>query len=231
MTCSEADRAIHDSLTNQASRGALSRLEAHVHECPSCRLTLQRSAWLWQILSETRAPVPDPAAMQRIRAELLRHPRSVSLPRRVHLMSSIGSVGRLAVAAAAGIVVTLFAIRRGTPAPTPPEQHEYMLFLSTPTNGPAPSATELHQIVSEHRAWAEQLRHEGRLVVADKLTDDDGQSVPTVPVSNSPAPTERIGGFFLIRARDFDDAVHVAKDAPTIRYGGRITVRQIDNPT
>jgi hypothetical protein len=38
-----------------------------------------------------------------------------------------------------------------------------------------------------------------------------------------------IGGYFLIRARDYQQAVSIAENCPHLRYGGTIEIRQIDS--
>jgi hypothetical protein len=251
MTCAEAERVIYDSVAQLAGARALSRLQTHVQQCANCQRAMHTTTSLWKALRESRLRPPDPATVRRIRTEVLQHqgvplarafgrtPRSFSITGRVVSMSAtMRSLTRMLGAAAIGIVATLLVLRLSTPVPAAApttahsDQHEFMLFLLTPTTAPAPSPSELHQIVSEHRAWAEKLRAEGRLVIADKLTDDDGKSLPAAAaVVATTVPTERVGGFFLIRARDYGDAMEIAKDGPTLRYGGRIEVRQIDNPS
>jgi len=110
---------------------------------------------------------------------------------------------------------------------TPREGHPRPAILLISGSGPS---TEVRQVIAAHRAWAQRLQAEGRLVSADKLTDDDGRSVPAAPTTPavSATPTARLGGFYIIRARDYDEAVHIANDGPTVKYGGRVQVRMID---
>ena len=39
---------------------------------------------------------------------------------------------------------------------------------------------------------------------------------------------EVVGGYFLIEAADYDEAVEISKGCPHLKYGGRIELRQID---
>ena len=38
---------------------------------------------------------------------------------------------------------------------------------------------------------------------------------------------EIVGGFFIIKAADYDEAVTIAKDCPDYEYGGSVQVRQV----
>lgn len=134
-----------------------------------------------------------------------------------------------AAAAALGALLTFGITHRPAAAAAPDTRPEFMLFIMDNPNGPRLSDAQLHESIAAHRAWAQRLQSEGRLVTADKLTDDDGRIVPTPSASASAiTPTERIGGYYLIRARDYDEALRIANDGPILKYGGAIQIRMID---
>ncbi len=39
---------------------------------------------------------------------------------------------------------------------------------------------------------------------------------------------EVLGGFFLISAESYDDAIQICRDCPHLRFGGTIELRQIE---
>jgi predicted anti-sigma-YlaC factor YlaD len=81
-----------------------------------------------------------------------------------------------------------------------------------------------------YTAWAQTLRAERRLVSAEKLTDESGFRVqPTGPAlrpdrSSCPA---NVSGWFLLRARTYEDAIALARRGPHLRYGS-VLVRQVE---
>jgi hypothetical protein len=113
--------------------------------------------------------------------------------------------------------------------PAPATGRLYLLLLyTTPRPGAPPAPPErVRTIVGEYRAWARALEGEGRLVQAEKLADDAGRSLPA---GGAPAGAggEVLGGFFLIRAADYEEAAALARTHPHLRYGGRVEIREIE---
>ena len=93
--------------------------------------------------------------------------------------------------------------------------------------------SEFHAFVGEHRAYGEALRKSGHGVISEGL-----QSVHTATtvrvrggkmlITDGPfAETkEQLGGFFLINARDLDEALLLASKIPAARLGS-IEVRPV----
>jgi hypothetical protein len=85
-----------------------------------------------------------------------------------------------------------------------------------------------------YMGWADRMRAEGRLKGGDKLTGDPGKVMRPgdgrVTVTDGPyaESKEILGGYFMISAKDYDDACRVAESCPHLGYGGRIEVRQVD---
>jgi hypothetical protein len=104
----------------------------------------------------------------------------------------------------------------------PQDSPQFLLLLlgGAPEAGVAQPPTE--GVVEEYVAWASSLSEQGRLVSAEKLADEPIASV------GPRQPEERLGGFFLVRARDLAEATRIAEESPHARYGGRIEVRLIE---
>ena len=117
---------------------------------------------------------------------------------------------------------------------TGPQSSEFMLMLRTSANDPLDGTPEELQRVKEYSAWARKIRQAGLLVGGEKLTTEtrvlnlvNGKSV----VSGTQVdPNEKpIGGYFLIRASDYKEAVGIAEYCPHLKYGGTIEIRRIDD--
>ena len=92
---------------------------------------------------------------------------------------------------------------------------------------------EMDKIMSEYGAFGESIRKSGHHVAGYQLHPTD--SATTVrsrggKVSTTDGPfaetKEQLGGFYLIEAKDLNDAVQVASRIPSVRFGS-IEVRPI----
>jgi hypothetical protein len=97
----------------------------------------------------------------------------------------------------------------------------------------AKSKTEMDAIVGETLAYNEELRKSGHLIAAEALLPV--QTAATVRVHKGKASItdgpfaetkEQLGGFFLIEARDLNEAIQVASKMPQARQGS-VEVRPI----
>lgn len=98
---------------------------------------------------------------------------------------------------------------------------------------------EMAALVSQCPPHDKRLRESGRLLVQASLGASGGtrsirppgenRSVTDGPFSET---KEQIGGFFIIDAKDIDDAVHIASMHPAARVGGQagwgVEVRPIE---
>jgi hypothetical protein len=112
---------------------------------------------------------------------------------------------------------------------------DFLLLLHRPA-GAAPSLPpeRIAAITNDYIGWTERMRAEGRVKAGEKLTFDPGRVLRPangkIVVTDGPfaESKELLGGFYLIAARDYDDACHVAESCPHFKYGGSIEVRQVD---
>jgi hypothetical protein len=66
-----------------------------------------------------------------------------------------------------------------------------------------------------------------------KLKDEGGKHLAgkgSTAVRDGPyaEASEVIGGFYTVEAKNYDDAVSIARGCPHIKYSGRIEVREVD---
>ena len=104
---------------------------------------------------------------------------------------------------------------------------KYLLFCCTEEKRlETMSKSEFDALMEETSAYCEALRNSGHLIAAEPL--EPVQMAMTVRVRNgrvsvSDGPfaetKEQIGGFFLINARDLNEAIQVASRFPSARLG------------
>ncbi len=112
---------------------------------------------------------------------------------------------------------------------------QFMLLLHQfPKDMSATAPQEMQAVVAEYTAWSERLATAGKLQGGNKLTNEGGRMVTanggSMSVIDGPysETKEVIGGYFMIEAADYDEAVALSEDSPHLKYGGRIEIRQID---
>ncbi len=112
---------------------------------------------------------------------------------------------------------------------------QFMLMLQEKaTDFSDVSPEEMQRIIEEYGAWRSKLEQKGRLVAGHKLKDEGGRQMSVSPngvqVVDGPftESKEVVGGYFIIEASDYDEAVEICGDCPHLKYGERIDIRQID---
>jgi hypothetical protein len=96
-----------------------------------------------------------------------------------------------------------------------------------------PSAAEMQAAIQPFQDWIGGIAAQNKLVSPPKRWDLSGRVVKSDhTVTNGPYAEikESLGGLFLIRATDYDDAVEIAKGCPVIQYGAIVEVRMAIPP-
>lgn len=167
--------------------------------------------------------------------------RVVAALRRRGMIRSGGGGVRVA-ALAAGLLLALAAgyagFWLGSRSGPPPDagaaggQPTFALLVFDPVTGTP--AGQGGDAVAEASAWAAELARDGVLAHAEKLSAGgrrvllrDGQ-VQRAP--DFPPPDEELvlGGFFLIRAANYEEAQRIAAACPLLRYGSTIEIRAFE---
>jgi hypothetical protein len=111
----------------------------------------------------------------------------------------------------------------------------YMLFLHDNVD----AFTDMDQdqmmaIIKEYTAWTEKMQAEGRFLGGNKLTDEPGRNMATkdgeLVVHDGPftETKELLGGYMMVSADSYDQAVELAATCPHVKYG-RIEVREVED--
>ena len=113
--------------------------------------------------------------------------------------------------------------------------NDYMLLLHESTTAPRELRPEdVHAIIERYKTWSADLAAGGRLAAGDKLRDGSGRvlrgSGARLAVTDGPyvEAKEVLGGYYVIRAESYDDAVRLASGCPHLALGGTIEVREIE---
>jgi hypothetical protein len=107
---------------------------------------------------------------------------------------------------------------------------QFLLLLHSDPSGWAKlSPEETQNALEKFMAWTKKPFTLG----GQRLADDAGRVMRSVngepratdgPYSES---KEVLGGYYMIEAANYDEAVALAHDHPTLEYGGTIEIRQI----
>ncbi len=112
---------------------------------------------------------------------------------------------------------------------------KYLLLLYE-ASGPPPadlSPEAIQAIIEKYMKWSEKTAKAGNLLSGEKLRDGQGRVLrgagPKMTVKDGPfAETkEVVGGFYLVDAKNYDEAVQLSKDNPHLEFG-TIEIREIE---
>src|SRR5215831_11281452 len=111
---------------------------------------------------------------------------------------------------------------------------KYMLLLyNEPRDWVSLSPAEAQKALEKFITWRTKLQTQGIYLGSHKLADDLGKVLRghgQVRVTDGPysETKEVLGGYFLIEAPNYDEAVKQAQSCPSLEYGGTIEVRVVD---
>jgi hypothetical protein len=109
-----------------------------------------------------------------------------------------------------------------------------LLLHEEPNKFQALSPEEIQQIIGRYKTWREGLAQRNQLLGGEKLKDDGGRQMRSaggeVSVTDGPYSEahEVLGGFFMIQAADYDEAVEIARSCPHLELGQWIEVREVE---
>ena len=111
---------------------------------------------------------------------------------------------------------------------------QFMLILyEKPGDFASMSPDEIQKDIEKYTEWGGSLGAAGKMVNGHKLTEDGGKRLSRagnkLAVTDGPytEAKEVVGGIYLVRAKDYNEAAEIASTCPHLQFG-RIEVRQID---
>ena len=109
--------------------------------------------------------------------------------------------------------------------------NDFLLIPHNPTDSPfhKMSPEEMQSVIARYGQWAGQMVGQGRLKGGHKLEDGTVRHISGRTVTDGPFPEtkEVVGGYFVISAASYDEAVELSSTCPHLDFG-RIEVRRIE---
>ncbi len=105
-----------------------------------------------------------------------------------------------------------------------------MLIFEGIKSNQEPSAQEMQNIMAKWMAWIDKLAKAGRYVEGEpllptgKIISGKNKVVTDAVFAEG---KEIIGGYFIINAADYEEAVALCNDYPDFESGGSVIVRQV----
>ena len=96
------------------------------------------------------------------------------------------------------------------------------------------SPEEIQAILARYAAWGQRVSGQGKLLSGEKLKDGEGKVLRKngsgLKVSDGPhsESKEVIGGFWLLQAESYEEAVKLAADSPHLDFGS-LELREIED--
>lgn len=90
------------------------------------------------------------------------------------------------------------------------------------------------ELMKDYIGWVEEMSAQGKYVSGEKLLEDGGKVVTnksgSIEVHDGPFAevAEILGGYMVINAADYDEAVEIARSHPHMKHNQTILVRQTD---
>lgn len=111
---------------------------------------------------------------------------------------------------------------------------QYLLLLHDSGEMPPDLSPDAIQgIIQRYVAWQKNVAASGRRIDGHKLRDGEGRLLrgkvgsPTVTDGPYAEAKEIIGGFFMVEARGYEEAVRLASDCPHLEFG-TVEIREIE---
>ena len=108
---------------------------------------------------------------------------------------------------------------------------EFLLIFRTDYSGISQRTAEQAQLMMQKwMDWMAGIAAQDKLVNKGNRLQPSGRIVKNDMVTNGPYMEikESIGGFTIIKAESYDDAVEIAKGCPILLSGGNVEVREIE---
>jgi hypothetical protein len=107
---------------------------------------------------------------------------------------------------------------------------KFMFIFHGGTSTPQGSPEQMQEHMNKWMAWIEKLSKEGKyaggeaLLPGGKLIKGKNKTVTDGPYTEG---KEIVGGYFIVNANNYDEAVDIAKGCPDFEYDGSVQVRQV----
>lgn len=107
---------------------------------------------------------------------------------------------------------------------------KFMLIFQSEITGKTASPQQMQEIMGKWNSWIGNLVKVGKYVSGEpllpggKIIKGNNKTVTDGPFTEG---KEIIGGYFIVNAADYDEAVSLCDDYPDYERGGAVIVRQV----
>lgn len=114
--------------------------------------------------------------------------------------------------------------------PTPPAKPEFLLLLRNTQLEKRLSLPEMEEAMQRLNGWLDRWKARGAIKGGQPLGDEGRiltgakRAVADGPFAES---KEAVGGYILVQAGDFDEAMEIASEWPLLDYDGVVEVRPV----
>ncbi|MEM7575551.1 MAG: YciI family protein [Bacteroidota bacterium] len=104
-----------------------------------------------------------------------------------------------------------------------------LIFHSSPSTDYRPSPEEIQASIKRWQDWIGNIAAQGKFLSTNALNRSGKVVAADGTVTDGPYTElkEIIGGYVLIRADNYDEAVDLSAGCPTFRLGGKVEVREV----
>lgn len=110
---------------------------------------------------------------------------------------------------------------------------EFLLVFRTDYNNmPQRTAEEAQAVTMQWMDWIKNIASKNQLVDRGNRLNDSGRVLKSKDVViNGPYTEikESIGGYTLIKAESYDEAIDLSKSCPILSFGGTVEIREISS--
>ena len=240
MRCEENDERWFDYLSGELSEQERRELETHLASCRSCREELDSLRETWELLGRLPGGVSPAEARTRFQRMLTAYERGQA---RVPVARGRGPrLIRIAAQLAASVALLLLGGMAGygmKSAESPPGSEEgltrFLLVVYEVADRLEEIPTErMREAGERYRAWENELTRKGKLLDVARLKLEGAASLsrragePDVSPLHLATDREAITYYWLILARDHEEAVEIANGCPMLDLGSRIELRELE---
>lgn len=97
------------------------------------------------------------------------------------------------------------------------------------TKQPQPSPEQMQESMKHWQDWMGGIAAQNKMVSTGNRLNSEGKVVlPNNIVTDGPYAEikEALGGYIIIKAKDFEEAAEMAKGCPIIQLGGNVEIRK-----
>jgi hypothetical protein len=224
MTSHITESVIDRVLDHGAPDITRATLLEHLDSCAECRTRWEDALTAHAALATQQIEIPAGLASRAVSTAVQARVERLRSRRRPFL--------EYAAVLLVGIALGALAERsrtQTTMVPTPSAAQAGYLFVFSGTRAAALSAEDRAAIVRSFRSWTDSLRQTGQLIAVGQLTRDAPRLVSATEPNLDSATVRAFAsmeGFYVLLARDEEDALALARGCPYLRFGGTIVVRR-----